>query len=47
MVVNTTDWMRTLDCRVILVDEMILDELDCEARFADATAADNDQFVFS
>ena len=39
--------MRTLNCRVILVDKVGLDELDREARLADATAADHDQLVVS
>lgn len=39
--------MRTLNCRVILVDEVGLDELDREARLADTTSADHHQLVFS
>jgi hypothetical protein len=39
--------MRTLNGRVIFVDEMRLDQLDCEARLADATTADHHQLVFS
>ena len=38
---------RTLNGRVIFVDEMRLDQLDCEARLADATTADHHQLVFS
>jgi hypothetical protein len=39
--------LRTLDGWVIFVDEMRLDQLDCEARLADTTTADHHQFVFS
>ncbi len=39
--------LRTLDGRVIFVNEMRLDQLDCEARFADATTAHHHQLVFS
>lgn len=38
---------RTLDCWIILVDEMALDQLDGEARFTDATTSDHHQLVFS
>jgi len=38
---------RTLNCRIILVDEMALDQLDGEARFTDATASDHHQLIFS
>ena len=37
---------RTLDCRVIFVDEMALDQLDGEARLADTTTANDDELVF-
>jgi hypothetical protein len=37
----------TFDCRIILIDEMALDELDGQAGFADTTAADDDELVFS
>ena len=39
--------MRTLNCRVIFVDEMGLDELDREARFTDATSSHDHQLVLS
>ena len=39
--------VRTLDCRVILVEEVALDQLDRETRFTNATAADHHQLVFS
>lgn len=39
--------MRTLNCRVILVNEVGLDQLDREARLADTTSADYHQLVFS
>lgn len=38
---------RTLNCRIIFVKEVTLNKLDGEARFTDATAADNHQLVFS
>lgn len=38
---------RTFDSRVVLVDEMALDQLDRQARFTDATAADDDELVLS
>jgi len=41
-----TEVKRTLNGWVILVDEVRLDQLDCEARLADATAADYHQLVF-
>lgn len=39
--------VRTLNCRIIFVDEMALDELDGKARFTDATASNHDQLVLS
>ena len=39
--------MRTLNSRVVFVDEMALDQLDGETRLADTTTADHDQLVFS
>ncbi len=38
---------RTLNCWVILVDEMALDQLDGKARFTDTTSTDDDELVFS
>lgn len=38
---------RTFDCRVVLVDEVALDQLDGQARFTDTTAADDDELVLS
>ena len=38
---------RTFDGRVILVDEMALDQLDRQTRFTDATTADDDELVLS
>jgi hypothetical protein len=35
------------DCRVILVDEVALDQLDGQAGLADTTTADNDELVLS
>lgn len=37
----------TLNCRVVLVDEMALDQLDRQARFTDTTTADDDELVLS
>ena len=37
--------VRVLDGRVVLVDEVVLDELDGERRLADATTPDDDQLV--
>jgi len=36
-----------LDGRVILVNEVVLDELDCEGGLADTTTTDDDDLVFS
>lgn len=38
---------RTFDCRVVLVDEMALDELDGQTRFTDTTTTNHDQLVLS
>lgn len=38
---------RTFDCRVVLVDEVALDELDGQTRFTDTTTADHHQLVLS
>ena len=38
---------RTLNCWVILVDEMALDQLDGKARFTDTTSTDDDELVLS
>lgn len=37
----------TLDGRIILVNEVALDELDGQARLADTTTADDNQLVFA
>ena len=39
--------LLTLNCRVILVDEMTLDKLDGKARLSDTTTADDHQLVLS
>lgn len=39
-------FVRTFDCRVIFIDEVALDELDCEARLAHTSSADDDELVF-
>lgn len=39
--------VRVLDCWIVFVDEVTLNELDGEGRFTDTTAADNYQLVFS
>lgn len=39
--------MLTLDGRVVLVDEVALDQLDRQTRLSDSTAADYYQLVFS
>jgi hypothetical protein len=38
---------HTFDCRIVLVHEMALDQLDGEARFTDATTPDDDELVLS
>lgn len=38
---------RTLDCWVVFIDEMTLDQLNRKTRFTDTTSADNHQFVLS
>lgn len=38
---------RTFDGRIILVDEMGLDQLDRQARLSDTTSSDNDELVLS
>lgn len=38
---------RTFNCRIILIDEVALDQLDGQARFTDTTAADNYQLILS
>lgn len=37
--------VRVLNCRVVFVDEMALNELDSEGRFTDTTPADNYQLI--
>lgn len=39
-------FVRTFDCRVIFIDEVALDKLDCEARFAHTTSTDDNELVF-
>lgn len=39
--------MRTFNRRVIFIDEVTLDQLNRQARFADATTADNDELVLA
>jgi hypothetical protein len=38
--------MRTFDCRVVFIDEVTLDELDCEAALSHSTASYYHQLVF-
>lgn len=38
---------RTLDCWVVFIDEMTLNQLNRKTRFTDTTSADNHQFVLS
>ncbi len=38
---------HTLNCWVILVDEMALDQLDGKARFTNTTSTDDDELVLS
>lgn len=38
---------HTLDSRIVLVNEVGLDQLDGQARLAHTTAADDDELVFS
>lgn len=40
------DGRCTFDRRVIFVDEVRLDQLDCEAGLSHTTASDDDQLVF-
>lgn len=39
--------LRTFYSRIILINEMALDELNGQARLADTTTADNDELVFT
>ena len=39
--------LRTFNGGIIFVDKVALDELDCEARLADATSANDDKLIFS
>lgn len=39
-------FVRTFDCRVIFINEVALDELDCEARLAHTSSTDDDELVF-
>lgn len=41
------EWQRTLNGRIILVDEMALNQLNRETRFTDSTSTDHHQLVFS
>ena len=38
--------MRTFDCRVVFIDEVTLDQLDCEAALSHSTASYHHQLVF-
>jgi len=38
--------VAVLDCGIVLIDEVVLDELDCEGGLADTTATNNDNLVF-
>lgn len=38
--------VRTFDRGIIFIDEVALDELDCEARLAHTSSTDNDELVF-
>lgn len=38
---------HTLDCWIVFIDEMTLDQLNRKTRFTDTTSADNHQFVLS
>lgn len=40
-------WQHTLDGRIILVDEMALNQLDRKTRFTDTTSTNDHQLVFS
>ena len=44
--VIATGIVRTFDCWVIFVDEVALDELDCETGLSHATSTDNNKLVF-
>lgn len=44
---NETGLRHTLDCWVVFIDEMTLNQLNRETRFTDTTSADNHQFVLS
>jgi hypothetical protein len=37
----------TLDCWIILVDEMALDQLDGQAGLADTSSTDDDELILS
>lgn len=39
--------MFTLDCWVIFIDEMALDQLDRKTRFTNTTSTDDHQFILS
>ncbi len=39
--------LRTFNCRVVLVDEVALDQLDGQAGFTHTTSTNNDQFILS
>lgn len=38
--------MRTFDCRVVFINEVALDELDCEAALSYSTTSYHHQLVF-
>jgi hypothetical protein len=37
----------TFNCRIVLIHEVALDQLDRQARLSDATTADDHQLIFS
>lgn len=39
--------MQTFNRGVIFIDEVALDQLNCQARFTDAATSYNDELVFS
>jgi hypothetical protein len=39
--------VRTLDCWIVFIDEVALDQLDGKAGLSDTAAADDHQFVLS
>jgi hypothetical protein len=37
----------TFDSRVIFIDEVALNELDCQTGFTNSTASDHDEFILA